>query len=93
MRQARTPLALARGWLHAPPMAYTEERVFSLRLELRCEFPDDYEGEQDGYAWASGIPDIVHDVVQATMRAIGTRPGWIANSAVTATVARSRWPP
>lgn len=28
-----------------------EEKQFCLRFSLEAEFPDDYEGEEDNYAW------------------------------------------
>jgi hypothetical protein len=30
---------------------YREEERFTIRLELSAEFGDDYEGDDDGYAW------------------------------------------
>src|SRR5262245_30645981 len=47
-------------------MRYVEERDFTLRLDLRCEFPESYEGEQDGYAWLRDFhAAILPRVVQA----------------------------
>ncbi len=58
-------------------MRYVEERDFTLHLDLRCEFPDGYEGEQDGYAWVREFHDeIVPRLVQAAVRLIRERPGW-----------------
>ena len=57
-------------------MAYTEEREFNLRLVLRCEFADSYEGDLDGYAWAEQIPGIAGDVVRAAAAAIKQRSEW-----------------
>ena len=56
-------------------MKYVEEKTFTLRLELRREFPDDYQGEEDGYEWAKAIPDLVANVVQAAAAA-GRQGGW-----------------
>jgi len=56
-------------------MKYVEERTFTLRLELRREFPDDYQGEQDGYEWAKEIPALAAEVVQAAAAA-ARRAGW-----------------
>jgi hypothetical protein len=55
---------------------YVEEREFVLRLELRCPFPDDYEGEEDGYVWAEAIAPLAAEVVQAATRALKAHPGW-----------------
>jgi hypothetical protein len=57
-------------------MTYSEEKEFTLRLVLSAEFPEDYEGEEDGYEWAREVPDIAAEVVRAVVAAIGGRPGW-----------------
>lgn len=57
-------------------MPYVEEREFTLRFELRCVFPDDYQGEQDGFEWASEVPGLASDILRAAVSTIGRRPGW-----------------
>ena len=57
-------------------MRYVEEREFNLRLVVRCEFPEDYEGDLDGYAWAAAMPELSGDVLRAAVAALGKRPGW-----------------
>lgn len=57
-------------------MKYVEEREFNLRLVLRCEFPEDYEGELDGYEWAGEVPAITGELVRAAVAALAKRPGW-----------------
>jgi hypothetical protein len=57
-------------------MVYREEREFVLRLELSCEFPEDYQGEEDGYAWAEEIPQLAAEIVLAAARVAAARPGW-----------------
>ena len=58
-------------------MRYVEERDFTLRLDLRCEFPDEYEGERDGYAWVREFQDqIAPRLVQAAVDVIRQHPGW-----------------
>ena len=32
-------------------MTFTEDKTFTLRFSLEVRFPDDYDGEEDGYAW------------------------------------------
>jgi hypothetical protein len=60
-------------------MRYIEERDFTLRLDLRCEFPDGYEGEEDGYAWLREFHDrIAPRLVQAAVAVIREHPGWTA---------------
>lgn len=61
-------------------MKYVEERTFTLRLEVRCEFPDDYEGEEDGYEWAKEIPALAAEAVQAAVAA-GKKSGWTVRPA------------
>jgi hypothetical protein len=56
-------------------MKYVEERTFTVRLELRAEFPDDYDGEEDGYEWANQIAPLAAEVVQAAATA-ARRGGW-----------------
>jgi hypothetical protein len=58
-------------------MRYVEERDFTLRLDLRCEFPEGYEGEQDGYAWLREFhARILPRLVQAAVGVIRHHPGW-----------------
>lgn len=57
-------------------MAYVEERDFNLHFELRCEFPEDYQGELDGYEWAKEFPGIASEAIRAIVTAIGRHPGW-----------------
>jgi len=56
-------------------MKYVEERTFTLRLELRREFPDDYQGEEDGYEWAAALPALSAALVQAASAA-ARNGGW-----------------
>jgi hypothetical protein len=57
-------------------MKYVEERTFTVRLELRCEFPDDYQGEEDGYAWAAELAPLGQEIVRAAVEAVRRRSGW-----------------
>ena len=58
-------------------MRYVEDRDFTLRLDLRCVFPEGYEGEQDGYAWLREFHDrIAPGLVQAAVTVIRQHPGW-----------------
>jgi hypothetical protein len=56
-------------------MKYVEEKTFTLRLELRREFPDDYQGEEDGYEWVKELPGLAAEIVQAAATA-ARRGGW-----------------
>jgi hypothetical protein len=57
-------------------MKYVEEREFTLRFAVRCEFPDDYDGDQDGQEWARAFDPIAADAVAAAAEAVRRRPGW-----------------
>ena len=54
---------------------YVEEKEFTLRLAVRHSFPDDYQGEEDGYEWLAQFTAVTREVVQAASRAI-TAQGW-----------------
>lgn len=58
------------------PMDYTEEREFALRLSVRCVFPEDYQGEDDGFAWWEEFSDISAEIVRAAAQIVARRPGW-----------------
>jgi hypothetical protein len=57
-------------------VAYVEEREFTLRFELRAEFPEDYQGEADGYEWAKEFPGIAAEIVSAAAAVIARHQGW-----------------
>jgi len=41
-------------------VTHREERTFSITLNLSADFPDDYAGDDDGFAW--------HERFQQTLR-------------------------
>ena len=58
---------------------HREEGAFTIRIELSAEFGDDYEGDDDGYAWlerwrASVQPRLVRVVFDA----LSSEPGFDA---------------
>ena len=57
-------------------MNYVEERVFTLRFELRCEFPDNYDGDADGYQWVEEFPAIASEIVQTAAAIMRRHPSW-----------------
>jgi hypothetical protein len=61
---------------YVPSMDYVEEREFLLRLEVRCPFPPDYDGDEDGYAWVESFRPIANQIVQAAAAAAKAHPGW-----------------
>jgi len=57
-------------------MPYVEEREFMLRFELRCEFPEDYDGDADGFEWVKDFPAIAAEILASATAIIRRRPGW-----------------
>ena len=57
-------------------MPYDEEKEFVLRLEFRCAFADDYDGELDGFEWAHEVPEIAADMVHQVVASLQKRPHW-----------------
>lgn len=57
-------------------MNYVEEREFVLRFELRAPFPDDYDGDEDGYAWTEEWAPVAAAIVQAAAATLRAHPGW-----------------
>jgi hypothetical protein len=55
---------------------FVEEREFTLRLELRCAFPADYDGDADGYNWWSEVEPVTAEIVRAAAAILAARPGW-----------------
>jgi hypothetical protein len=55
---------------------HVESKEFVLRFELRAEFPEDYEGDEDGYAWAAAFPALAQSLVGAVVRTVAAQPGW-----------------
>jgi hypothetical protein len=63
-------------------MRFVEERDFTLRLDLRCVFPEDYAGELDGYAWLDEFQArIAPRIVEAAIGVIRQHPGWTVRPA------------
>jgi hypothetical protein len=60
-----------------PPAApdYVEERDFTFRLEARMVFPESYQGEADGYAWAPGFQQLCQKVIAQVVQT-AQREGW-----------------
>jgi hypothetical protein len=55
---------------------FVEEREFTLRVEVRCAFPEDYDGDQDGYVWWADVESVTAEIVRATAAILARRPGW-----------------
>jgi hypothetical protein len=61
-------------------MDYAEEREFTLRLQVRCVFPEGYEGDADGYGWAEEIAPLAAEIVSAAARIAASR-GYVVRPA------------
>ncbi|HTA20617.1 MAG TPA: hypothetical protein VK989_15095 [Polyangia bacterium] len=61
-------------------MDHVEEREFTLRLQVKCAFPEDYDGDADGYAWWEEFPAVANEIVAAARRAAVAR-GWTVRPA------------
>ncbi|AKF05252.1 hypothetical protein [Sandaracinus amylolyticus] len=56
---------------------YREERTYTIELRLSASFPDDYEGEEDGYEWHARFDRVVRPrIARAVIEALMRDPGW-----------------
>jgi hypothetical protein len=63
-------------------MTHHEERDFTIHLHLGAEFPDDYEGEEDGFAWLERFEgELKPRLLSAVFDALHKAPGWRAVAA------------
>jgi hypothetical protein len=63
-------------------MNHREERDFTLRLHLSAEFPADYDGDDDGFAWHEDFQARVRPrIVAAVFAALAAVPGFRAVAA------------
>ena len=60
---------------HVRTITYVEQREFTLRIEVRCAFPADYDGEADGYAWWSEVEPATAEIVRAAVAILARQPG------------------
>ena len=58
-------------------MPHREERKFVITLHLAAEFADDYEGDDDGYAWHERFErELKPRLVTAVYAALRAHPGF-----------------
>jgi len=63
-------------------MTHREEGEFSLQLHLSAEFPPDYEGDDDGYAWFEEFEnELKPELVNAVFAVLQRSPRWQAVAA------------
>jgi hypothetical protein len=56
-------------------MPYTEEREFTFRIQARVSFAEDYDGEEDGYAWAPSLTQLMGQIMAGMVQS-ATAAGW-----------------
>ena len=59
-----------------PAETYSEQRDFTLRIELRRAFPETYDGDDDGYAWVEGVQPALAEIVRAAAAILAQRGGF-----------------
>ena len=57
-------------------MDHVEEREFTLRFQVRCAFPEEYEGDDDGFAWWQEFPPVAAEIVRAAAQILAARAGY-----------------
>ena len=58
---------------------YQEEKTFTVRFSLEAHFPEDYEGEDDGYAWQQDWETrVMPGVVKSIFTNLRQYPSWSA---------------
>jgi hypothetical protein len=62
-------------------MDHVEEREFTLRFQVRCSFPEGYEGDADGFEWWEEFPSLAAEIVRAASQIVARRPGWTVRAA------------
>lgn len=58
-------------------MPHREERDFIVHLHLSAEFGEDYEGDDDGFAWAAAFDGELRPRLLSALHAVlRSAPGW-----------------
>lgn len=59
---------------------FQEEKVFRLRFNLEATFPEDYEGEEDNYAWLRDWDQqIKPELLKLIFETLRQHPAWAAH--------------
>jgi len=58
---------------------HREEGRFTIRIELAADFDEDYEGDDDGYAWLERFRDVIRPrLARAVFDALRSDPDFTA---------------
>jgi hypothetical protein len=61
---------------------HVEETSWVLRVEASARFPEDYDGDEDGFAWRERFrAELLPRLAAAVIRELGNAPGWRAHAA------------
>ncbi len=56
---------------------YREDRTYTVQLRLSAAFPDDYEGDDDGYEWHAHFDRVVRPkIARAVIETLLADGGW-----------------
>ncbi len=56
---------------------FREEKTFNLRFSLQADFPEEYEGEEDGYKWfAQWEERLKPELLKTVFAALRRHPSW-----------------
>lgn len=59
---------------------FQEEKTFTLRFSLEAHFPEEYDGEEDAYAWLHDWETRVKpDLLKAIFTSLRSYPSWAAH--------------
>ena len=60
---------------------YQEEKTFMLRFNLEVQFPDDYDGDEDHYAWIRAWEArIKPEMIRAVFESLRRAPHWTVHT-------------
>ncbi len=59
---------------------FKEEKEFNLRFSLEAQFPEDYEGEEEGYLWLKEWETAVKpELLKLIFASVRRHPHWTAH--------------
>jgi hypothetical protein len=62
---------------HTRAMDHVEEATWTVRVEASARFPEDYDGDDDGFAWRDRLrAEVLPRLTRAILRELASTPGW-----------------